>query len=256
MRKLTVLLAAAVTLVAMAVAGSALAGKPGPNPCSTGTLNSGAYGGFTVSGTCFVAASANVTINGNLKLAEDAVFRGMFVAGTLHVTGNVKVDEGAILGLGYGTTVVVDGNIKADEPKSLYIGEMTVHGNVDSNGGGTADRFYNFPIKDNTIDGNLKLHGWHGGWIGAIRNTVGGNVDFSDNASVVEIADAAACGGTFPAGCAAVPGTDGDSSEVQTNIISGNLKCHGNTPVAQVNPNDGGQLNTVTGNKKGECAGL
>ena len=72
---------------------------------------------------------------------------------------------------------MVDGNVKANQPLSLYLGSVTVHGNVVSNGGGTADRFYNFPIKDNTIDGNLIIHGWTGGWWGAIANTVGGKVE-------------------------------------------------------------------------------
>jgi hypothetical protein len=41
-----------------------------------------------------------------------------------------------------------------------------------------------------------------------------------------------------------------------TNVIAGNLICHNNTPAAQVNPDDGGQPNTVGGRKIGECAGL
>ena len=88
------------------------------------------------------------------------------------------------------------GNIVANQPLSLYLGNMTVHGNVVSNGGGTSERFYNFPIKDNVIDGNLTIHGWTGGWWGAIANTVGGNVDVSNNTSVVHAAGA--CPGTFP----------------------------------------------------------
>ncbi|HEU5244252.1 MAG TPA: hypothetical protein VFU33_07620, partial [Gaiellaceae bacterium] len=54
-----------------------------------------------------------------------------------------------------------------------------------------------------------------------------------------------------------VPGeVDTDSSEIMTNSISGNLICHGNTPAAQVNPDDGGQPNDVGGQKIGQCAGL
>ena len=85
---------------------------------------------------------------------------------------------------------------------------MTVHGNVISNGGGTADRFYNFPIKDNTIDGNLILRGWSGGWIGALRNTVGGTWTSPATSSVVQPADPDAChaSGTFPNGCDAAAG--------------------------------------------------
>src|SRR6478752_6113656 len=38
--------------------------------------------------------------------------------------------------------------------------------------------------------------------------------------------------------------------------VDGNLICQGNTPAAQVNPDDGGQPNIVAGKKIGQCAGL
>ena len=131
----------------------------------------------------------------------------------------MKVGKGAQLALGYNRPEgvigpnTVGGNIVANQPLSLYVGNTTVHGNLVSNGGGTADRFYNFPIKDNVIDGNLTIHGWTGGWWGAIANTVGGNVNVSNNRSVVH--PAGVCEGTFPLGCAAAPGAFIDSSEVQ-----------------------------------------
>ncbi len=242
----------------LVVGGStAVAAPPGPNPCATGTLASGSYGNLTVTGTCNVAFMANVTINGNLTVSDGAVFGGI-IPSTVHVTGNVKVGKGALLGLGYATqTDVVDGNVNANQPLSLYLGFVTIRGNVTSNGGGTADRFYNFPIKDNTIGGNLTLQGWQGGWIGALRNTVGGNIDFSNNASVVHPVDGPGCdaSGTFPNGCDAAPGVDPDSSEPVQNNVSGNLICRNNTPAAQFGDSGGGP-NTVSGNKIGECAGL
>jgi hypothetical protein len=76
--------------------------------------------------------------------------------------------------------------------------------------------------------------GWNGGWAGAIRNTVTGNLIFSSNASI----------------------QDPDANEVQTNTVGGDLICRGNSPAAHVNPTDGGQPNTVTGTKIGQCAGL
>ena len=63
------------------------------NPCAAGTLASGTYGGFTVTGTCKVAFNAQVTINGDLTLADGAVFNGL-IPSTVHVTGNVKVGRG------------------------------------------------------------------------------------------------------------------------------------------------------------------
>ena len=255
--KLLFLLSTGVLLVLGLTGSGAFAA---PKETCTGPI-SGIHGSVTVTGTCAVLP-AGVTINGDLTLDDDAVFVGGF-GPVVQVTGNVKVGKGAQLLLGYNRPegvlgpTTVDGNIVANKPLSLYLGNITVHGNVVSNGGGTADRFYNFPIKDNVIDGNLTIHGWTGGWWGAIANTVGGNVDVSNNRSVVHAAGV--CMGTFPGGCTAAPGAFVDSSEVQSRglanpqRIAGNLICHNNVPTAQINTGDGGAANIVGGNSIGEC---
>ena len=261
MRKLLLLLGSGIVLV-LGLTGSGAFAAP------TETCNSamsGSHGSVTAVGPCFVGA--DITIDGDLTVADGAIFAGF---GTVTVTGNVKVGKGAQLFLGWDADEgelgpdTVGGNIVANQPRSLYIGNITVHGNVVSNGGGTTERFYNLPIKDNKIEGNLIIHGWTGGWWGVIANTVGGNVDVSNNRSVVQ--PAGECEGTFPAGCAAAAGADEDAAEVQSRIIpsvvdnpqhiSGNLICHGNSPAAQVNALDGGGANVVDGKKIGECAGL
>jgi len=257
--KLLLLLSAGALLV-LGFAGSGAFAAP-KAACNNGTIG-GSTGSITVTGTCAVVAP--LTINGDLTLADGSVFVGF--GPPIHVTGNVKVGKGAQLALGYnrGEGVlgpdVVDGNVVANKPLALYIGNSTVHGNLVSNGGGTAERFFNFPIKDNVIDGNVVIHGWTGGWWGLIANTIGGNVDVANNRSVVQ--PAGDCEGTFPAGCDAAPGADIDAAEIQSRgpanpqRISGNLICHGNSPSVQINPLDGGFPNIVTGNKIGECAGL
>lgn len=260
MRKLKlrlVLPSAAAVLILLGVYGSgALAA--GPEVCAGGAI-SGDHGSVTVKGFCSVSGA--VTIHGNLTLADGAVFVGF--GPPVHVTGSVKVRPGAQLALGYnaGEGVlgpdVVDGNIIADRPLALYLGNMTLHGNLLSNGGGSTERFYNFPIKDNVIDGNVVIHGWTGGWWGLVANTVGGNVVLANNRSVVH--PAGDCEGTFPAGCDAAPGGDDDSSEVQSrgdNVqhIHGSLLCRRNSPTAQINEGDGGAANVVDGRSLGECA--
>jgi hypothetical protein len=167
------------------------------------------------------------------------------------VREDLRVEPGAILALGctpasigpvppcndHTTNDTVDGNLLANQPYTMYLDGDTIHGSVISHGGGPGlvfDPFVNFPIKDNTIGGNLIVEGWQGGWAGVIRDTVGGNVEFSQNASVA----------------------DPDANEVQTNTISGDLSCFGNSPAAHVNPADGGMPNTVGGKKIGQCAGL
>jgi hypothetical protein len=207
-----------------------------------------------VTGTCGFVPGAVITINGNLVVADGAALNDHAAAtATVTVSGNVLVGKGAVLGLGtYNPGAPhnssVGGNIIADAPLSLYLSFLTVHGNVVSNGGGggVTGQFRNFPTKDNTIDGNLVIQGWTGGWIGVIRTHVGGNLIFNNNTSVIN-------GLVDPP----VPGeVDSDSSEIMTNTIGGNLICQGNTPAAQVNPDDGGQPNTVGGHKIGQCAGL
>lgn len=242
--------------VVLAVGSSgAFAGKPGPNPCASGTLDpsGGPYGSFTVTGTCTVPDSATaVTIDGNLTLADGASFDAVHNV-TVNVTGNIKVGKGATLGLGctpnvndpahgftpcdtsVSTQDTVGGNIVANQPLTMYLDGDTVQGNVVSNGGG-AGTYTNFAVKDNMIDGNLILHGWQGvGWWGVIRTIVGGNVDLANNSTVGQP----------------------DSSEVALNTISGNLICQHNSPAVQLGDFAAGApftSNVVTGNKIGECA--
>lgn len=224
----------------------------GPPICaSAGTALAGSYGNLTVAGDSYVAAGTTLTVRGNLRLAPGACMDA-FTLGTVDVGGNLTVGRGATLALGctpqslgdptippcFATTTddTVGGNLVADQPLTMYLDGDTIHGNVVSHGGGPGllGPYTNFPVKDNTIGGNLIMQGWLGAWAGAIRNTVGGNVVFSGNQSV----------------------QNPDSNEVQTNTINGNLVCFGNSPAAQVNPADGGQPNDVGGNKVGQCAGL
>ncbi len=254
----------AIAAAALLVSGgsSALAAKPG-STCAGGTIT-GTYGSVTVTGNCQTVG--DVTINGDLTIADGAVLNNHasgspYMFENVIINGNIQVGKGAVLGLGsYGgpgirTHTVVNGNINANQPLDLYLSGITVHGSVNSNGGGPgASQFLNFPTKDNTIDGNLIVQGWTGGWIGALRNTVGGNLDFSKNSTVVhETPDG--CGeGTAPACTSFAPGGDPDSSEVVDNVIGGNLICHDNSPAVQVGDTNGGP-NTVSGNKLGECVG-
>ncbi len=227
----------------------------------------GTYRGFTVTGTCMIARDAVVQIDGNLVIRPGASLDDhgaeAWMNGEIHVTGNIHVEKGAVLGLGWNAPEgtlgpdTVGGNIVANQPLALQIGNVTIGGNLVSRGGGvlstSADDFRNFPVKDNVIHGNLVVQGWTGGWIGMIRNTIDGNAIIANNRSWSSDAG---------------PGTDEDSTEVQGSDLSafggpvipqtigGNLICHGNLPAAQVNPADGGAPNVVGGRKIGECASL
>ena len=230
----------------------------------------GTYRDFTVTGTCTIAYGAKVQIKGNLIVARGASLNDhgaeAWQAAEIHITGNVLVGKGAVLGLGWNSPQgegslgpdTVGGNILADRPLALQVGQVTIGGNLISNGGGVLSTsqadFRNFPIKDNVIHGNLVVTGWRGGWIGLIRNQVGKNVIFARNVSRSNPETG--------------PGMDTDSSEVMGTDLSSvggpvipqtigrNLICFGNSPAAQVNPVDGGANNVVGGKAIGECAGL
>lgn len=242
MRLRLLLLVAALVALATGVT-AALAGGPGAGVCSGGLVQPGVYSGFTVTGDCFFAGGS-VTINGNLTVANGASLNAHAATfAVVHVTGNVLVGKGAVLGLGaYGppdiaqTGTVVDGNIVANQPQSLYLSAITIHGNLISNGGSGPG--LNFPIKNLIVGGNVVLQGWNGLWIGLFRSQVGGNVIFSKNSG----------NQTSESG---LP----DSSEVANNVISGNLICQGNDPAAQFGDSGGGP-NTVGGETVGQCAAL
>jgi autotransporter-associated beta strand protein len=211
-------------------------------------------GGLTKDGPGTLELTANNSaFNGNLTVANGALLNDHdFSTASVTVEGNVKVGKGAVLGLGSynpfsGQHTTVAGNIVATQPLSLYLSFMTVHGNLISNGGGggVTGEFRNYPTKDITVDGNMVIQGWTGGWIGVIRDHVRGNLVFSNNRSVIN-------GLVDPP----VPGVvDSDSSEIMTQRGRRQLDLPANTPAAQVNPDDGGQPNTVGGQKIGQCAG-
>jgi len=258
-----------VALLAMALPGSALASDPA-GTCASGKMLAGTYGDFTVTGTCNIAFGATVHINGDLTIANGASLDDhgaeAWMHAQLHVAGDVRVGKGAVLGLGWNSPGgegslgpdTVGGNIVANRPLALQIGEVTIGGNLISIGGGVLSTsiadFRNFPVKDNVIHGNVVIQGWHGGWIGLIRNQVDKNVIFARNVSRSNPETG--------------PGTDDDSSEIQGSdlgaiggpaipqTIGGNLICFGNTPDAHVNPGDFGANNFVGGRAIGECAGL
>lgn len=240
--KLRLAAGVAVFAILVAAASSSSAATRGRYTCSGGTIPAGVYGDLLVTGNC-AFAPGEVVVNGNLAVAPGAVLDDhAAVPASVHVTGNVTVGAGGVVGLGtYApakthSVAVIDGNVIGVGAASLYLSRVTIHGNLVINGGGDADR--NLPIKDDTIDGNVILHGWRGAWFGIIRDDIGGNVIVHDNAA---------------ADPSTLPGSD--SGEIVTNTIRGNLICSGNTPAPQ--PGDsGGAPNTVGGHELGQCAGL
>ncbi len=235
MTKLRFVLGVGAVLVVGVLASTASAAQYGLCPGTATAISGVVDGNLTITGNRFVDGGQSLTVTGNLTIAPGACLEAF--VGSAAIGGNVSVGKGAVFGLGYGPGAYsVGGNVSANQPLSLYLGGVTIRGNVVSNGGG--DPFRNFPIKDNTIGGNLIVQGWNGGWIGLLRNHVGGNIVFAKNVA---------------ADLTQIPGSD--SSEVADNVVSGNLICHDNAPASQIGDSEGGP-NVVSGNALGECAAL
>jgi hypothetical protein len=256
MVKLRLLIGLCAVLAAVVFAQSASADPfEGPPICSSaGTALAGTHGDLTVTGNAYVAKGTTLTVTGNLVLAPGACLDA-FTLGTVNVRGNVLVGKGAVLGLGCspgsigpvppcGTTTTSDtvgGSIIANQPLTMYLDGDSIRGSVVSLGGGpgpTFSPYINFPIKENTIGGNLFVAGWEGAWFGALRNSVHGDVTLLHNVGV-------AIGET------GAP----DSNEVVTNTISGNLICLANSPAPQFG-DSGGAPNAVGGHKIGQCTAV
>jgi hypothetical protein len=232
-------------------AAPAMAIAPVPLCSSETTALSGHYHNLTITGNDYVADGATVTVRGNLTLARGACLDA-FSLGTVHIGGSIFVGKGATLALGCSpgalgppftqppcngmtTDDTVGGDIIANQPLTMYLTADTVGGSVFSFGGGPGtvlSPYVNFPIKENTIRGNLIVQGWHGAWAGALRNTVGGNLIFSRNIAA-----------------------DPDANEVVTNTVKRNLICIGNSPAVQFG-DSGGLPNTVGGHKLGQCTAV
>lgn len=264
MKSLRALLLALFTAAALFLtAGAAGAHAPNHhnNVCSSGNVASGSYRNLTIKGTCAIPDGAVVTVTGHVFLSSGATLNAM-TASTVQIKGSVFVAQGATLSLGCSFALTqppfpggpvfctgvshdaVGGSIIATAPKTLKVDGITVGRDLISVGGGVAvtganastceshPGALNFPIKDNTINGNVLISGWQGCWMGFIRNVQHGNTAIIANRT-----------------------GDADSTEIVTNTISGNLLCWANTPAPQLGDSHG-TPNTVAGHKVGQCAAL
>ena len=224
--------------------------------------------GAIVSGYCDVDGGPAV-VTGNLTIEPGATLQANFAnddvdrtgSSSLSVSGNVKVETGATLGLGCepvyftcaddptGTLSPEDhigGNLMSSGALGVVLHAVSITKNVTQSGGGggvncatqSTGFFSTFPYEpvaysdyeDNTILGNLRLTGLQSCWIGNLRNNVHGNLTVHAN--------------TF---------ADPDANETMQNTVGGNIACSGNAPAAQYG-DSGATPNKVAGKATGECA--
>ena len=239
--------------------------------CTGGTsavpnvIAGGTYASITVKGVCYVAPGTTITV-GNVFVASGATLDAQS-ASTVNVGQNITALPGSTLLLGcvnnpdpnlahpcdYGTgnsAINVNGNVIALGATFVALDGDSITGGVLLIGGGehtpdctNADcAANNWPIKLNTIDGNLIVQGVTPDWIGVIYNNIGGNVTLN-NITV----DTGAPGGP-PA----------ENIDVGHNTIGGHLFCYGLLPDVVGGFGAPGPANTFPPGKGGygQCADL
>jgi beta-glucosidase len=172
-------------------------------------------------------AAANLPLQATLKAASKNITCSNEQLNATTIDGNLTVPKGAWCDL---VRVKVNGNVQLQQSTGVRLTAVTVKGNVEAgNASGAGDALssgFNV-ICNSTIGGNLNIHNsasgspWRLGTCGA--NTVGGNVQFQNNA--------------------------GSGNSISHTSVKGNLQCQNNADVS-------GGDNTVGGNRQGQCAGL
>jgi hypothetical protein len=223
---------------------------PSAYTCTAGAIPSGTYASVTVTGACDVVPGAVIRVGGNVNVGANAVLDAQSAPSTITVGGNVNAFSGSLLGLGClpnppghqtghpctvdpteSSNIIINGNVTAIGANTVLLNGITVKGNVTLIGGG--DQAGNpWPIKNNTIGGNLTVTGATPEWVGLLLNKVGGNVILTN-----------------------ITVAPGETIQVAENTIGANLICSGLAPAVAggVIP---GEVNVVGGHALGQCAHL
>jgi hypothetical protein len=226
-------------------------------------------GDVVVTGVCVVNGGAAVIKGDLILApgsALNATFALNDVAGTgtssLTVKGDVKVGPGALLAMGCepnfspcsddpnastGGTLTgqnkVFGDVRAFKALGVLLHASTIKGDVSLRGGGGAESCNPpFPgifadlqsppfsdAEDNTIGGDLTMTGMQSCWLGALRNSVRGNVVVAGNTMA-----------------------DPDAMEILANLVRGSIACFSNSPAVQYG-DSGSSPNQVRRHAFGEC---
>lgn len=226
--------------------------QPTAYTCNGGEIPSGNYKIIVVKGECQVAPDAVINVLGNIEVAAGAVFDAQSAPSTITVGKNVTGLRGSLVGLGCQppsytgnsahecvldpegiSTITVNGNVTVANAAAVLLNGITVHGNVRLTGGGSE---IPWSIKNNTIDGNVRIKDQNTEWLGVLFNTIGKTLTLTD----IALSDPH-------------PGAPG--VYIVVNTVGGNLNCTGLTPGVSggFNPNS---VNIVGRKAKGQCADL
>jgi len=204
-----------------------------------GNLVTGTYDTVIVpeGANCFFASG--VRINGDLIVESNATVFDF--TGPKFVTGSIKVASGAILHL---HRVSVDGNVQATDCKQITFDRFnSAIGNVQIDGCEIVH------ISRSNIGGDVQVKNSGSGFVRMIGDTIGGDLQIEDNSGSRIAAWSNSVAGDLQYSKNTSTTIHGPST-VGSNIVGGNLQCFDNTPSASIFPFG---LNTVTGDKQGEC---
>jgi hypothetical protein len=219
--------------------------------CTGGSIPSGNYSSITVTGFCDVVPDAVINVTGNINVAAGAVFDAQSAPSTITVGKNVTAAAGSILGLGCQpngahaahpcaiepdghSVITIAGNVTTTDADTVLLNGITVNRNVTMTGGGGE---FPWPIKNNTIGGNVTASTITPEWFGLLFNHIGGNATLTNIMSTD-------------------PEDEGFASvNVVLNTIGRNLNCNGLGPRLSGGfiP---GAVNITGGKATGQCAGL
>ena len=215
-------------IAALATFGIVLAAGPGARAqnrsCST-----------TMTGT---------VIHGNLEVPAGATC----ILNDVAVAGNISVGTGGVLRIFTGSQI--GGNIEANK-----CGFVELTGNQISVGGNLAceGNTYGCVVNGGEVLGNVSLSN-NPSYAQISKIAIKGNLSIDRNSSNLPGAIVALVADNTIGGNVDVIGNRGPGNMiVGANVIQGNLQCQDNTPGVG---NDNIALNTVAGNKLGQCAGL
>lgn len=176
------------------------------------------------------------TIAGNLVVPAG----GICVLDGTTVTGNVLVEEDALLLTKGGTTIF--GSVRADGALSVSIaGGTVVNGGIEVTN--AQPFFVALAVTDSRVGGSVRLTGNDVVLLLVARSEIGGNLIITDNVAQAFVIEDNTVGGNLFFDGNAGP------SDISNNVIRGLLRCTGNAP----DPIGGGNTAAV---KLGQCAAL
>lgn len=208
---------------------------------------SGHYSNITVAGACNVVPNAVITVAGSIDVNVGAVLDAQSAPSTIKVRQDVDAARGSLLGLGClpnpvgkmtghpctvdpaeSSEITVHGNIYGAKVNTVLLDGISVKGSVVLDGGGVQSG-NPWPIKFDTIGGNLVVFNARPEWLGVINDSVHGDVILNK-----------------------VTVAPGETMDVANNTIHLNLLCSKLLPAVSAGfvP---GEINVVGGEAIGEC---